>query len=188
MRHISATEGVQISVVNAEHVHDFGAGLLTDPLRTNLTSSGLGGADAGLANGFVVMFTNGLKVYLSGDTGFFSEMRTVVHDFYGVNLAVINMGDIFTIGPQEAAFAINSMIRPVSVIPSHVNEAATSNGNVTPGSRTELFLESMSVGLKPETSQDRFLPPRQVGVYLPLSGVTMEFDGSGGCVSNCRDW
>ena len=43
------------------------------------------GAYVGLANGFVVTFTNGLKVYLSGDAGLSSDMSTVVRDYFGVD-------------------------------------------------------------------------------------------------------
>lgn len=38
--------------------------------------------------GFVIHFTNGLKVYLSGDTGLHTEMKTVVRDFHQVNLSL----------------------------------------------------------------------------------------------------
>ena len=58
-----------------------------------------------LANGFVLTFTNGLKVYLSGDTGLTSEMSNVVNALYGPSLVVLNIGDVFTTGPEEAAFA-----------------------------------------------------------------------------------
>jgi L-ascorbate metabolism protein UlaG (beta-lactamase superfamily) len=50
-------------------------------------------------------------------------MGMIVHDYYGADLAVINIGDIFTTGPEEAAFAITELVRPASAIPSHVNEA-----------------------------------------------------------------
>ena len=42
--------------------------LLTDPLGAQLGDNGLTVYD-GLANGYVLTFTNGLKVYLTGDTG-----------------------------------------------------------------------------------------------------------------------
>ena len=58
------------------------------------------------------MFTNGLRVYLSGDTGQISDMQTVVKGFYGANLAVLNIGDIFTTGPEEAAFVITGSSGP----------------------------------------------------------------------------
>jgi hypothetical protein len=136
VRHVSAMRGVEISMVTAIHPNDLTAGFLADPDRTPLSPSGLA---VGLANGFVVTFTNGLKVYLSGDTGLTSDMSTIVRNYYHADLAVINMGDIFTTGPEEAAFAVTELIGAVSVIPSHVNEIATQGGTAVPGSRTARF-------------------------------------------------
>jgi L-ascorbate metabolism protein UlaG (beta-lactamase superfamily) len=96
-------------------------------------------------------------------------MATVVHDQYHAQLAVINIGDAFTAGPEEAAWAVNQLIRPRSVIPSHANEVATNAGIVIPGTRTAQFLSL--------TKAD---------VYVPLSGRTMQFDGKGRCVGGCN--
>lgn len=63
-------------------------------------------AYAGPPTGYVVTFSNGLKVYLSGDTGITAEQETVVRDHYAVQLAVMNIGDTFTTGPTEAAFVV----------------------------------------------------------------------------------
>jgi len=49
------------------------------------------------------------------------------------------------------------------VIPSHANEQATVNGNVTAGTKTARFMDLV----------------RDAGVYPPLSGAVMEFDGYG---------
>jgi L-ascorbate metabolism protein UlaG (beta-lactamase superfamily) len=182
VRHVSATRGVQISMVTAIHPNDLTSGFLADPEKTSLSPAGLA---VGLANGFVVTFTNGLRVYLSGDTGLTSDMVTVVDGYYGANLAVINMGDIFTTGPEEAAFAVSELIHPASVIPSHVNEAATQGGMAVAGSRTARFVSLLSPGSPGRGSR----PSRGTGaisVLLPLSGVTMEFNGSGRCEVGCQ--
>jgi L-ascorbate metabolism protein UlaG (beta-lactamase superfamily) len=175
VRHVSASRGVQISGVIAQHTNELSSAFLADPEKTNLSSNGLG-AYVGLANGFVVTFTNGLKVYLSGDTGLSSDMSTIVREYFGANLAVINIGDVFTTGPEEAAFAVRELIRPVSVIPSHVNETATQNGTAVAGSRTARFLDL----LRPSFGGSG------VSVLLPLSGVTMEFNSHGQCEVGCQ--
>src|SRR2546422_4302686 len=186
VRHVSATQGVQIAAVSADHPNELSPNFLNEPERANLSASGLS-AYVGLANGFVVTFTNGLRVYLSGDTGLTSEMSTVVNGFYGANLAVLNVGDVFTTGAEEGAFAVLNLIKPAAVIPSHVNEAATTGGVLNPASRTALFVDLVSAGSVPFGDlRDRFLPPRKIPVYLPLSGLTMEFDGDAQCVSGCR--
>jgi L-ascorbate metabolism protein UlaG (beta-lactamase superfamily) len=181
VRHVSAAQGVQISAVAAEHPNDLSSAFLTDPERTDLSSNGLG-AYVGLANGFVVTFTNGLRVYLSGDTGLTSDMSTIVRGYFGAQLAVINIGDIFTTGPDEAAFAITELIRPASVIPSHVNEAATQGGAAV-GPKTARFLDLVARGSIPEDSRSRRSHP--ISVFLPLSGGTMEFSASGRCEVGC---
>jgi len=179
VRHVSATRGVQISIVTAVHPNDLTNGFLADPDKTSLSPSGLA---VGLANGFVITFTNGLTVYLSGDTGLTSDMSTVVHGYYRADLAVINMGDIFTTGPEEAAFAITELVHSVSVIPSHVNEVATQGGTAVAGSRTARFLQLLSQ----RSRQEGFRREGGVSVFLPLSGVTMEFDGKGRCEAGCH--
>jgi L-ascorbate metabolism protein UlaG (beta-lactamase superfamily) len=156
-------------MVTAVHPNDLTNMFVADPGANNMLSPGL---NVGLANGFVMTFTNGLKVYLSGDTGLTSDMSTIVRGYYGADVAVINMGDIFTTGPEEAAFAVTDFIRATSVIPSHVNEAATQGGVPVVGSRTARFAQLASQG--------------KTSVFLPLSGVTMEFNEKGRCEVGCR--
>jgi L-ascorbate metabolism protein UlaG (beta-lactamase superfamily) len=168
LRSSMASEGVQIALVAALHGNGISNSLLADPLASELMTNGLTFAP-GTASGFVVTFTNGLRVYLSGDTGQTSDMVTVVRGYYHANLAVFNIGDIFTTGPEEAAFAINELIRPASVIPSHANEVATSGGIVNPGTKTGRFIQLVD----------------DAAVYPPLSDITMEFDGRGRCVRGC---
>jgi L-ascorbate metabolism protein UlaG (beta-lactamase superfamily) len=125
-------------------------------------------AYAGPPTGYVLTFSNGLVVYLSGDTGITAEQDAVVRRHYRARLAVMNIGDIFTTGPTEAAYVINDLVRPAAVIPSHANEAATRDGKVIPGTRTATFIEAS-----------------RVPVHLPLSGRTMAFDQRGRCVAGC---
>ena len=183
IRHVSATRGVEISAVAADHTNELSSAFVADPERTNLSSSGLG-AYVGLANGFVVIFTNGLKVYLSGDTGLTSDMTTIVRGYFRPHLAVINMGDIFTTGPEEAAFAVTELIRATAVIPSHVNEAATQGGAAVAGSRTARFLDLLPPGNRGGDNRGRGV--RGTSVFLPLSGITMEFNGNGRCEVGCQ--
>ena len=89
----------------------------------------------GPPGGYVLTFSNGLVVYLSGDTGITAEQELVVNRFYKANMAVINIGDTFTTGPVEAAYVMNAMVKPKSVIASHANEEATKGGKVIAGTR-----------------------------------------------------
>ena len=53
-------------------------------------------------------------------------MKTIINGFYKVKLAVLNIGS-----GEEAAFAVNELIQPNAVIPSHANEAATNGREVS---------------------------------------------------------
>src|SRR3546814_7642738 len=111
-------------------------------MRISDWSSDVGSSDLG---GYVVEFTNGLTVYLSGDTGHTAEQDTVVRRRFGAELVVMNIGGIFSTGPAEAAFVIDELVKPASVIASHANEEATSGGKVKPGSKTAQFIEAAGV-------------------------------------------
>ena len=46
-------------------------------------------------------------------------MAGIVRRYYKAELAIINIGDIFTMGPEEAAFAVNELIKPKAAIVAH---------------------------------------------------------------------
>ena len=162
--------GVEITTVPAVHSNGLSAELVGGHLGESLHAAGLT-AYVGPPTGYILKFTNGLVVYLSGDTGITAEQDVVVRDYYGAKLVVMNIGDTFTTGPKEAAYVINELIKPNSVIASHANEEATRDGKVLAGTRTETFINASNVP-----------------VYVPLSGKTMEFDGEGKCATECADF
>ena len=149
--------GVRVSTVQATHSNGIDPAFVDGLVPPGL--SGYGGTETG----YIIRFSNGLSVYWSGDSGFFGDMA-LFSAFYKVNLAIIHMGDIFTMGPDEAAFAVNNLIKPSSVIPEHANEVATAGGAVNPGTRTERFIQQVR---KP--------------VIVPLSGMPIQCDGHGRC-------
>jgi len=159
--------GVKITTVPAAHTNGLAPAFLEGNLSEELAANGLT-AYLGPPAGYVVQFTNGLVAYLSGDTGITAEQDLVVRRYYKANLAVMNIGGVFTTGPTEAAYVINTLVKPKSVIASHANEPATKNGKLQPNSKTALFKKAV-----------------KVPVYVPLSGKTMEFNGGGKCVAGC---
>jgi L-ascorbate metabolism protein UlaG (beta-lactamase superfamily) len=162
-----ASQGVEITVVFASHANNVPLSLLSEAQRAALGPDGAS-IVIGPPTGYVVKFTNGLTAYLSGDTGIHTEMRSVVRDFHKANLAVYNLGSSAgTI--TSSAHAINELVRPESVIFTHVNEAATEGGKLRPLSRTAMIIKEV----------------KRARPYLALSGRTMEFDGSGRCVAGC---
>ena len=74
-----------------------------------------------------------------------------------------------TMPSEEAAYAVNFLLRPAAVIPSHSSEEATEGGKLRAGSRTADFVR-LAKGRK---------------VHLSLSARTMEFDGKAKCVAGC---
>jgi L-ascorbate metabolism protein UlaG (beta-lactamase superfamily) len=159
--------GVTIATVPALHSNGLDSAFIGGELGRIMREVGIAGY-VGQATGYVLTFTNGLVVYLSGDTGITAEQDKVVRGHYMAKLAVINIGNTFTTGPREAAYVINDLVKPVSVIASHANEVATKGGKVLPGTKTETFMKAV-----------------KIPVHVPLSGKTMEFDSSGKCVSGC---
>ncbi|MCP4695092.1 MAG: MBL fold metallo-hydrolase, partial [Desulfobacterales bacterium] len=113
--------GVTIAIVHAIHANGVSPSLLNTTIDSIMKPDGLT-AYVGPDNGFILTFSNGLVVYLSADTGHTSDMETIVRRYYKAELAVTNICDIYTMGPEEAAWAVNELIRPKAVIPSHANE------------------------------------------------------------------
>jgi L-ascorbate metabolism protein UlaG (beta-lactamase superfamily) len=160
--------GVSVATVPATHTNAVGPEFLDKPLADALRANGLG-ADVGPAVGYVLRFSNGLVAYLSGDTGITAEQDITVRRYYKANLVVMNIGGSpFTTGPDESAFVVNELVKPNSVIASHANEPATIGGKLTPNSKTAAFQKAA-----------------KMPVHVPLSGRTMEFDGSGRCTAGC---
>lgn len=159
--------GVTIATVPAIHSNGLDPDFIGGELGKHMKDAGIAGY-VGEATGYVLKFSNGLVAYLSGDTGITGEQEKVVRGHYAAKLTVMNIGDTFTTGPSEAAYVINDLVRPNSVILSHVNEVATKGGKVLPGTRTDTFLKAV-----------------KVPAHVPLSGKTMEFDAGGNCVAGC---
>ena len=74
----------------------------------------------GSAAGFILELENGRKIYHAGDTGIFSDMRNVISHIYQPNIALLPIGDRYTMGPYEAAIAAE-WINPEIIIPMHYN-------------------------------------------------------------------
>ena len=159
--------GVAITTVPAVHSNGLGPDFIGGALAEMMKAAGIAGY-VGPPTGYVLTFSNGLAVYLSGDTGITAEQELVVRGHYGAKLAVMNIGDVFTTGPTEAAYVINELVQPASVIASHANEEATRDGAVLPDTRTAAFIAASNVP-----------------VHVPLSGRTMGFDAAGLCVEGC---
>jgi L-ascorbate metabolism protein UlaG (beta-lactamase superfamily) len=71
----------------------------------------------GEACGYVIEFSNGVKIYHAGDTNVFGDMA-IIRDLYAPDIAMIPIGDHYTMSPREAAYACN-LLKAKTVIPMH---------------------------------------------------------------------
>lgn len=76
------------------------------------------GANGGNPAGFLLTTLDGQKIYMAQDTGLFGDMRLIGEE--GIDLAVLPIGDNFTMGPADALRAVE-LIAPRHVIPIHYN-------------------------------------------------------------------
>jgi L-ascorbate metabolism protein UlaG (beta-lactamase superfamily) len=108
-------QGVQAHAqhVGGGHTHPFGYLKFTLALHGSMLPDGSSG---GNPVGFYLTTNAGEKVYISGDTGLFSDMRLIGEQ--GIDLATLPIGDNFTMGPQDALRAVK-FLEPKHVIPIH---------------------------------------------------------------------
>ncbi len=97
------------------HTYPFGYLKLTLALHGSELPDG---ANGGNPAGFLITNKEGQKVYLAGDTGLFGDMRLIGEE--GLDLAVIPIGDYYTMGPADALKAVR-MLQPKHVVPIHYN-------------------------------------------------------------------
>ena len=96
-------DGIKVTLVHAEHscgISDGGQILY-----------------GGEACGMVIEFENGFTVYFAGDTDVFGDMALIA-ELNRFDVAFLPIGDLFTMGPREAAYAIR-LLGVQHVLPMH---------------------------------------------------------------------
>jgi L-ascorbate metabolism protein UlaG (beta-lactamase superfamily) len=98
-----AVDDIKVTMVQAQH------------------SSGIEDGDAiiygGEPCGYVIEFENSIKIYHAGDTNVFGDMR-IIHEIYVPDIVMLPIGDHYTMGPREAAYACG-LLKAKTVIPMH---------------------------------------------------------------------
>lgn len=105
---------------HAQHIgggykHPFGY------LKLTLALHGSGmpdGSNGGNPCGFLLTTNDNKRIYLAQDTGLFGDMGLIGEE--GIDLAVLPIGDNYTMGPADALRAVK-LIKPRMVIPIHYN-------------------------------------------------------------------
>lgn len=95
--------GLEITMTQAEHSSEIMEGGTMLP--------------GGEPVGFVVRLEHGDSIYFAGDTGLFGGMA-FIKELYEPRVAVLPIGDKYTMGPREAAFAAK-VLGVEAVVPAH---------------------------------------------------------------------
>lgn len=106
--------------VHAQHIgggfsHPFGYLKLTQAWHGSSLPDGSYG---GCPSGFLLTTPELKKIYLAGDTSLFGDMRLIGEE--GIDLAVLPIGDNYTMGPDDAMRAVQ-LLKPKLILPIHYN-------------------------------------------------------------------
>jgi L-ascorbate metabolism protein UlaG (beta-lactamase superfamily) len=93
----------------------------------------------------VIEFENGVKIYHAGDTNVFGDMA-IIRELYAPEIVMLPIGDHFTMGPREAAYACN-LLKPKTVIPMHFGTFPELTGS--PGELKKLVTGVEILTMKP---------------------------------------
>jgi len=136
------------------HAINKGGGVDLLGSRVTLThanhSSSYEGTYTGESCGFVVETPDAPTIYFAGDTNVFGDMA-LIRRIYAPDIAVLPIGDHFTMGPREAAVAAE-LVGATRVIPSHYGTFSLLTGT-------------------PETMRDLLSP--EVELIAPVPGETV---------------
>ncbi len=119
---VETTEALKNEGVSAERCLFGGIGMniggqvAVDGIKITMTQA-MHSSASGNATGFVIELENGATLYHSGDTGIFADMA-LIGELYPLDVAMLPIGDVFTMGPKQAAKAV-SLLQPRVVIPMH---------------------------------------------------------------------
>ena len=99
--------------------------------------------------GFVIKFEDGFTIYNTGDTAVFGDMK-IISEIYQPHLMMLPIGDHFTMGPKEAAYAIK-LVDASRVLPMHYGTFPLLTG--TPDKLRTLLVSRKTEVLSPEVGE-----------------------------------
>ena len=101
--------------IGGGHDYPFGYLKLTPAQHGSALPDGTYGGNPA---GFLLTTPDGKKIYIAGDTGLFDDMQLIGDE--GLDLAILPIGDNYTMGPDDALRAVK-FLRPKLVVPVHYN-------------------------------------------------------------------
>jgi L-ascorbate metabolism protein UlaG (beta-lactamase superfamily) len=100
----------------SQQVGDFNL-TMTDAMHSNSIHDGDNVIYGGEPAGYIVRLPGGVAIYHAGDTTLFGDMKLIA-ELYKPQIAMLPIGDHFTMGPREAAYATR-FLGVKHVIPMH---------------------------------------------------------------------
>ncbi|MBR5504503.1 MAG: metal-dependent hydrolase [Methanobrevibacter sp.] len=98
--------GINITMLDAKHSSSID---FTEEVRPG-----------GNPGSFLITLEDGTKIFHAGDTGLFTDLENVVGKIFKPDIAMVPIGDRFTMDPFQGALA-SMWISPKVVIPMHYN-------------------------------------------------------------------
>ncbi len=118
---VTPAPGIKVTAVAAEH---------SSLLVWNNPATGKNESHpAGEAVGYIIELENGFKIWHMGDTGLFGDMKFIA-EYYKPDLVLAPIGGNFTMGPEDAAFAMRNWIATKGVVPIHYNSNPLAKGTL----------------------------------------------------------
>lgn len=115
------------NLTKVEGLQHGGSFLFDHAVRVKLTLAFHGsmlpdGSNGGNPCGFIVTLPDGIRIYDAADTALFGDMALIGEE--GLDLAVLPIGDYYTMGPEDAVRAVK-LLQPRFVLPIHYNTFPT---------------------------------------------------------------
>ncbi|PSL35245.1 L-ascorbate metabolism protein UlaG (beta-lactamase superfamily) [Planomicrobium soli] len=105
--------------LGGSHTFDFGTVKFTKAFHSSSYTSEEDGVIYGGMPAGILFKAEGKTLYHAGDTEVFGDME-IIGKMNAIDLAFVPIGDFFTMGPEDAAYAV-SLINPKTVVPIHYN-------------------------------------------------------------------
>jgi L-ascorbate metabolism protein UlaG (beta-lactamase superfamily) len=112
----TGAQGLPGNKGGSQKVGDFEV-TMTQALHSNSIDENGQRIYAGEAGGYVVKLPGGITIYHAGDTAVFGDMK-LIGEMHKPDVACVPIGDVFTMGPREAAMAIR-LLGVKHVVPMH---------------------------------------------------------------------
>ena len=107
---INPLPNIKVTATHAEHSSE----IVWKNSTTGKDESHIGGEPVG----FIIELENGFKIYHTGDTGLFGDMK-FIGEYYKPDLVIIPIGGHFVMSPKDAAYATREWIKPKYALPVH---------------------------------------------------------------------